>query len=137
MYKQQFEQPKTESTNQNTTNSNKEKETPKQPPPKNREYQRKKKTEPKVNYSFWLVVVLLVLLYLYNANKTTTTGNTKADSKLIGSVYSIYNNTGRVVLTGKLNSQSTTIELSNLSGGIYISSVGENMKQTFKIIKAE
>lgn len=81
-YKQQFQQPKSEPTNQNNTNSNKEKETPKQPPPKNREYQRTEKTEPKVNYSFWLVVILLVLLYLYNSNKTTTTGNTKADRQL-------------------------------------------------------
>ena len=61
--------------------------------------------------------------------------NVNADSKLIGHVYSIYDNTGRVVLTGKLNSQNTTIELSNLSGGIYMFSVGENMKQTFKVIK--
>ena len=61
--------------------------------------------------------------------------NVKADSKLIGDVYSIYDNTGRVVLTGKLNSQNTTIELGNLSGGIYMFSVGENMKQTFKVIK--
>ncbi len=63
--------------------------------------------------------------------------NVKTDSKLIGETYSIYDNTGRVVLTGKLNSQNTTIELENLSGGIYIFSVGENMKQTFKIIKSE
>ena len=61
--------------------------------------------------------------------------NVKADSKLIGHVYSIYDNTGRVVLTGKLNSQNTTIELSNLSGGIYMFSVRGNMKQTFKVIK--
>lgn len=59
----------------------------------------------------------------------------KVDSKLIGSVYSIYDNTGRVVLSGKLNSLNTTIEVSNLSGGIYMFSVGENMKQTFKVIK--
>ena len=61
--------------------------------------------------------------------------NVKADSKLIGSVYSIYDNTGRVVLSGKLNTESTTIELGNLSGGIYMFSIGENMKQTFKVIK--
>jgi hypothetical protein len=61
--------------------------------------------------------------------------NVKADSKLIGSVYSIYDNTGRVVLSGKLNAESTTIELGNLSGRIYIFSVGENLKQTFKVIK--
>ena len=61
--------------------------------------------------------------------------NVKANSKLIGSVYSIYDNRGRVVLTGKLNSENTTIELGNLSGGIYMFSVGDNMKQTFKVIK--
>jgi hypothetical protein len=61
--------------------------------------------------------------------------NIKVDSKLIGSVYTIYDNTGRAVLTGKINSKDTTIELNNLSGGIYMFSVGENMKQTFKVIK--
>jgi hypothetical protein len=61
--------------------------------------------------------------------------NVKAASKLIGSVYSIYDNSGRIVLTGKLNAENTIIELGNLSGGIYMFSVGENMKQTFKLIK--
>ena len=61
--------------------------------------------------------------------------NVKVDSKLVGEVYAIYDNTGRVVLTGKLNSQNTTIELGNLSGGIYMLSVGENLKQPFKVIK--
>ena len=61
--------------------------------------------------------------------------NVKVDNKLIGQVYSIYDNTGKVVLTGKLNSQNTTIELNNLSGGVYMLSVGENLKQTFKVIK--
>jgi hypothetical protein len=61
--------------------------------------------------------------------------NVKADNKLIGDIYTIYDNTGRVVLTGKLNSQYTTIELNNLSGGVYMFSVGENMKQTFKVFK--
>ena len=61
--------------------------------------------------------------------------NVKVDSKLIGEIYSIYDNTGRVVLTGKLNSENTTIELGNLSGGVYMFRVGENMKQTFKVIK--
>ena len=61
--------------------------------------------------------------------------NVKADSKLIGEIYSIYDNAGKVVLSGKLNAESTTVELGNLSGGIYMFSVGENMKQTFKVIK--
>ncbi len=61
--------------------------------------------------------------------------NIKADTKLIGEVYTIYDNTGRVVLSGKLNTESTTIELGNLSGGIFMFSVRENMKQSFKVIK--
>ena len=61
--------------------------------------------------------------------------NVKADAKLLGSVYTIYDNTGKSVLTGKINSDNTFIELGNLSGGIYLFSVGENMKQTFKVIK--
>jgi hypothetical protein len=61
--------------------------------------------------------------------------NVKADAKLLGSIYTIYDNTGKLVLTGKINSDNTVIELDNLSGGIYLFSVGENMKQTFKVIK--
>ena len=61
--------------------------------------------------------------------------NVKAASRLVGEIYSIYDKAGKVVLTGKLNSENTTIELGNLSGGIYMFSVGENMKQTFKVIK--
>ena len=68
-------------------------------------------------------------------NPAQSTINVKLDIKLIGKVYSIYDNTGRVVLTGKVNSENTTIELGNLLGGIYMFSVGENMKQTFKVIK--
>ena len=61
--------------------------------------------------------------------------NVKADAKLLGSIYTVYDNTGKLVLTGKINSENTVIELGNLSGGIYLFSVGENLKQTFKVIK--
>ena len=74
-------------------------------------------------------------LFTVFPNPAQSAINIKADNKLIGDVYTIYDNTGRVVLTGKLNSKDTTIELYNLSEGIYMFSVGENMKQTFKLIK--
>ena len=61
--------------------------------------------------------------------------NVKTDLKLIGSVYSIFDNNGRVVQTGKINSEFTTIELGNLSSGIYMFNMGENMKQNFRVIK--
>jgi plastocyanin len=61
--------------------------------------------------------------------------NVKADAKLLGSFYTVYDNVGKVVLLGKIISESNIIELGNLSGGIYLLSVGENIKQTFKVIK--
>ena len=61
--------------------------------------------------------------------------NVNTDSKLVGSVFTIYDNLGKAVKTGKINSVNTTIELNDLSGGIYTFSVGENKKQTFKVIK--
>ena len=61
--------------------------------------------------------------------------NVNADNKLIGKFYTIYDNIGKVVKSGKLNAANTSIELSNLSSGFYMFSVGENKKQPFKIIK--
>jgi hypothetical protein len=61
--------------------------------------------------------------------------NVKADVTLLGSDYTIYDNTGKLVLSGKINSENTVIELGNLSGGIYMFNVGGNLKQTFKVIK--
>ena len=61
--------------------------------------------------------------------------NVKADVTLLGSDYTVYDNTGKLVLSGKINSENTVIELGNLSGGIYMFNVGGNLKQTFKVIK--
>jgi hypothetical protein len=76
-----------------------------------------------------------IKLFSVYPNPTQSTINVNADNKLIGEVYSILDNTGKVVLSGKINSESTVIRLGNLSGGIYMFSVGENMKNTFKVIK--
>jgi len=59
----------------------------------------------------------------------------KATTKLDGSVYSIYDNIGRVVASGKLNGEITKVELGHLAAGIYTLRVGDNLKQTFKIVK--
>jgi hypothetical protein len=68
-------------------------------------------------------------------NPAQTIINVKADKKLLDSAYVIYDNTGKLVLTGKITSENTVIELDYLSDGIYLFSVGENLKQTFKVIK--
>ncbi len=61
--------------------------------------------------------------------------NVKLDAKLLGSVFTIYDNIGKAVKTGKLNSLNTTIDLIDLSSGIYTFNLGENRKQNFKVIK--
>jgi hypothetical protein len=68
-------------------------------------------------------------------NPAQNTIHVKADNKLIGKSYEIYDNTGKVILSGKINSENTIIEIGNLTGGIYLLSVEENLQQTFKIIK--
>lgn len=61
--------------------------------------------------------------------------NVQAEAELFGTVYTIYNSTGKLVLTGKIETENTLLDFSNLPGGIYIFSVGGNLKQTFKMIK--
>lgn len=66
-------------------------------------------------------------------NPATNQINVKADIKLIGTEYTLYDNLGTAVLTGKITSESTIIEVDNLSGGVYMLNVGT--KQVFKVIK--
>jgi hypothetical protein len=68
-------------------------------------------------------------------NPTQGLINVNVDITLIGSAYVIYDNTGKTIIKGKITSENTIIELGNLSGGIYLLSMGENLKQTFNVIK--
>ena len=61
--------------------------------------------------------------------------NLKTDSRLLGSKYTVYDKTGKSVINGKIIAEQTVVELGNLSRGIYLLSIGENFKQTFKVIK--
>ncbi|MBX2960383.1 MAG: T9SS type A sorting domain-containing protein [Flavobacteriales bacterium] len=67
-------------------------------------------------------------------NPTSKQITLKANHQLIGAIYTIYDNMGKTVISGQINAIQTVIELGNLSGGIYLFSVGEN-KQSFKVIK--
>jgi PKD repeat protein len=68
-------------------------------------------------------------------NPTTKQINLMVDSNLLGSVYTVYDNTGKLVLTGKINTENTSVELGNLSAGLYLFRMGENFTQTIKVIK--
>jgi hypothetical protein len=61
--------------------------------------------------------------------------NVRSDIKLIGSSYVVYDNSGKTMLKGIITSEDTIIELGKLSGGVYLLSLGENLKQSFTVIK--
>ena len=68
-------------------------------------------------------------------NPTTNQITLKVDNQLLGSVYIIYDNTGKSVLNGNILSEQSVIVLGDLSKGIYLLSIGENLERTFKVIK--
>jgi hypothetical protein len=47
----------------------------------------------------------------------------------------VYDNSGKTMLKGIITSEDTIIELGKLSGGVYLLSLGENLKQSFTVIK--
>jgi hypothetical protein len=74
-------------------------------------------------------------LFSIYPNPAQTVINVKADSKLVGEQYTIIDNSGRTVLYGKILAEITSIELGNLSNGVYLFNVSNNMNQQFKILK--
>ena len=59
----------------------------------------------------------------------------RVNASMIGSVYTMTDKTGRVLLTGKLTSEISNINVSSLSAGMYILIIGEHNRQVFKIVK--
>jgi uncharacterized delta-60 repeat protein len=68
-------------------------------------------------------------------NPTQSQININVPLKLLGSNYTVYDFTGKIVFNGKINSENTTVELAHLPSGMYFLRVGDNLKQTFKMIK--
>jgi hypothetical protein len=74
-------------------------------------------------------------LFTVYPNPAKSQINVKADETLIGSSYAIYDNIGKATLTGKINAENTVIDLGHLSGGVYLFSIGDNLKQMFTVVK--
>ena len=74
-------------------------------------------------------------LFSVYPNPATNEINVKANASLLGAAYTVFDNVGKVVLTGKIISENTIIELGNLSSGVYMLNIGDNLIQTFKVIK--
>jgi hypothetical protein len=59
--------------------------------------------------------------------------NAKAND--LGCEYTIYDQLGRNIATGEINSNNTTIDLTNIPKGIYFLSFSDNSNQSWKFIK--
>jgi hypothetical protein len=74
-------------------------------------------------------------LFTVYPNPAKSQINVKADATLIGSSYTVYNNIGKVTLTGKINAENTVLDLGHLSSGVYLFSIGDSLKQKFTVVK--
>ena len=54
---------------------------------------------------------------------------------LLPADYIMLNLSGQIVMTGKLNSENSTVNISGLNSGIYFMRIGEERRHSFKIIK--
>lgn len=61
--------------------------------------------------------------------------NLSVDEKFIGSKYYILDYLGRIVQTGLVYSNNNTLNLNNLSQGVYILTIGEQKSKSIKFIK--
>jgi hypothetical protein len=68
-------------------------------------------------------------------NPVTNQITLKVDNQLLGSIYTICDNTGKSVLNGYILSENSVINLENLSKGFYLLSIAENLERTVKVIK--
>jgi hypothetical protein len=59
----------------------------------------------------------------------------KINPRLLGQNYKITDQVGRIVLKDKLQSEITSISINELPIGIYFFTIGEQIKQTFKVMK--
>ena len=68
-------------------------------------------------------------------NPTKGRFSIRIDVIRIGTIYNLYNQLGKVILTGKLNEENTSLDLSNLENGIYLLNLNAPGLHTFKISK--
>jgi len=70
-------------------------------------------------------------------NPAYNTITIKSTASISGSSYSITDQTGRMVLKGMLSDETTTIDITSLTNGIYFLKIGEKSQHTFKVIKQD
>lgn len=61
--------------------------------------------------------------------------NIKVDAVLVGENYSVYDNLGRNILSGKLNSEVSNIEMAELPKGVYFLTIGRKLNPVIKVFR--
>lgn len=97
------------------------------------------------NYDGWVAKLSANLLGIYEEenknsiypNPSTSEVTVNIDKNNFNLLYNIYDNTGRNVLNGKLNYENPTINILDLSKGIYILKINgpNSLNENFKILK--
>ncbi len=59
----------------------------------------------------------------------------KIDTKLVGSNYAVIDILGKTIIIGTIKTNNEILNLENSQAGVYFITIGDNLKQTFKIIK--
>ena len=59
----------------------------------------------------------------------------KAKASLLGAKYMVYSSNGAELLSGSITTELTTLGIQDFAEGVYLISVGNDLKQTFRIIK--
>jgi hypothetical protein len=73
--------------------------------------------------------------YKIYPNPTTGKVNIEIIDAHVGDAYSVFSSTGIEVLTGSIKNKTTVLDLKDLSEGIYLITIGEELKQSIKVIK--
>jgi hypothetical protein len=68
-------------------------------------------------------------------NPTSDIIHIQMKAEFSGTKYTLYSSTGIAVLSGELEGVETTINLKNLAEGLYLISLGDEAKQTVRVIK--
>lgn len=53
----------------------------------------------------------------------------------VGNSFFVYDFTGKLMFTGELTSERTTVDMSSFSNGMYLIKIGDNLGDVFKVVK--
>lgn len=68
-------------------------------------------------------------------NPTNDLITIKGSKNISGELYTVTDQSGKQVLSGKLSNTNTTVDIRQLATGIYFFQIGEQKRETFKIVK--